>query len=130
MSKAILTRRCPYCQIEAEVTNISVREIPGYKNPLTGKSTAMVERLSCAHEFVDGRFNTDSLYFSNPKPVSSPVQDIEMRRPMPQYHNVMSKPKNGLNLMDVYCFICMIFFAFTVPPLVIVPIIYFIFRMR
>ena len=129
MNKPVLTRRCPYCQGEYEVVGLSVREIPGYKNPITGKSTAMVERLSCAHEYVDGKFNTDSLYFSNPKPAPSPVQDIEMRRPMPHYH-VMGKTKSGLNLMDILCAVCLIFLAFTVPPLVIVPLIYFIFRMR
>lgn len=130
MNKPILTRRCPYCQSEYEIVGISVREIPGYKNPLTGKNTAMVERLACAHEYVDGRFNTDSLYFTNPKPASSPVQDIEMRRPMPQPNYITSRPKSGLNLMDVLCVLCLVFLAFTVPPLVIVPLIYFIFRMR
>jgi hypothetical protein len=127
MSKTKMTRRCPYCQSEVEVTNISVREIPGYKNPLTGKNTAMIERLSCAHEYVDGRFNTDSLYFSNPKSTLSPEQDIEMRGTI---YRMVPKAKSGLNLMDVLCVLCLVFLAFTVPPLVIVPLIYFIFRMR
>jgi hypothetical protein len=126
MTKAI-TRRCPYCQAEAEVTGMSAREIPGYVNPLNGKSTAMVERLSCSHEFVDGKFNMDSLYFSNHRPVQQQEIKIQVQH---QYPVPVQIKRGGLQVMDVLCVVCAVFLLFTVPPLVIIPIVYFALRLR
>ena len=126
MTKAI-TRRCPYCQAEVEVTGMSAREIPGYVNSLTGKSTAMVERLSCSHEFVDGKFNVDSLYFSNPRPVQHPELKIQVQH---QYPVPVQIERGGLRVMDVLCGVCAIFLLFTAPLLVIFPILYFVFRLK
>lgn len=131
MTKSLLTRHCPYCQIEAEVTGMSAREIPGYKNPLTGKSVAMIERLSCSHEYVDGKFNVDSLYFSTPRIQQNPEhQNISTKSPV-KYHFVFEEHKSdgGVKVLDILCAVCLIFLLVTAPPLAIVPAIYFIGRM-
>ncbi len=130
MDKAVMTKRCPYCQDTAEVVNISVREIPGYHNPITGKNTAIVERLSCSHEYVDGRFNVSSIYFTNPTPNSlppMPSQKIELKViPQQQYE---SKRSHGLRFMDLLCMVCLVVLAFTIPILVVLPLTYFICRL-
>jgi hypothetical protein len=108
---------------------MSAREIPGYKNPLTGKSVAMIERLSCSHEYVDGKFNVDSLYFSTPRAPQLPTQNIVLTPQMLRHqYKITVKSNKSIGVMDVLCAVCLIFLVVTVPPLAIVPAIYFIFR--
>lgn len=139
MSKAML-KHCPYCKLEAEVTGMAMRAIMGYKNHLTGKNVAMVEHLSCGHEYVDNKFNVDSLYFTMPNPsgLSRDEKQLEKAKddqlktdiPKPQQHYPVSQPRGGLTVMDIACLICTVFLAFTVPPLVVIPILYFAFRLK
>jgi hypothetical protein len=117
---------------EAEVSGISVREIPGYVNSM-GKNTAMIEKLSCGHEFVDGKFNVDTLYFSAPRQPEKIVAHTSVAPSVPNNEiHYIPRPvkKNGIRVMDVACMICMVFLAFTCPPLVILPALYFIGRIK
>jgi len=128
-----MRRACPYCMTESEITNISVREIPGYQNSLNGKSNAIVEHLSCGHEFVDGKFNVDKIYFS------APTQTMDVKGkpdftinpeyvPAPRVR--YKRQSGGFNFMDLACMICIVFLAFTIPPLTILPVLYFLARIN
>ena len=125
--KHILRRRCPYCGIESKVTHFSVREIPGYHNNLTGKNNAIVEHLACGHEFVDGKFNIEKIYFTAPNKPTAKVQESAEQFP-PVYITYM-KPKT-FNIFDGICALCLLFLAFTMPPLAIFPLFYFICRTK
>jgi len=107
-----------------------VRTIPGYVSPVNGKDSAIVEKLSCGHEYVDGKFNVDALYFSYPKH-PAPGETVNVvpapREYRPRVVYVRQKSTN-VNVMDVLCVISLIFLSFTVPPLVIVPALYFLGR--
>jgi len=147
-----LTRRCPYCRSEQEVIKISARVIPEYKNTLNGKNTAIVETLACKHEFVDGRFNTDSLYHTtqppkqkepqehHPEEIKPPAQDqhlvsnkIEYVHVYHHYDNdnerVPTRGSGGLNIMDVLCMIGTVVIAMTAPVLLIFPLGYLVLRL-
>jgi len=135
--KTTLRRRCPYCQEELEVANYSVREIQGYHNPLTNKNTAIVEKLSCGHEYIDGKFNVDNIYFTNPinktaeilqKTVESIPKEINVN--VNHQYVPIRQGNGGLRIMDMMCLICLVALSFMCPPLVIIPILYFIGRMR
>lgn len=121
-AKTSIRRHCPYCMGDFDVINVSVRSIEGYRNSLTGKNTAIVEHLSCGHEYVDNKFNIDNIYFRNPV-VKEPVREII--RPRYTY-----RKRNGVNLMDICVLVCLVCLAFMVPPLVILPALYYIGRIK
>jgi hypothetical protein len=119
---------------DAGVAGYSVREIVGYRNILTGKNTAIVERLVCGHEFVDGKFNLDCVYHA-----SSAGQRFEVAQPKPvDIHRgdirIHLEPKirkaSGISLMDMACMLCFPVLLFAFPPLVMLPIVYFIARLK
>jgi len=121
--KTTIRRRCPYCMDEFDVINISVRTIEGYHNALTGKNNAIVEHLSCGHEFIDNKFNIDNIYFTNP------VVPKELNKEIIQPRYIY-KERNGVNLMDICVLVCLVCLAFMVPPLVILPVLYFLGRIN
>ena len=132
--KTTIRKRCPYCQIDARVVGYSVRDIPGYKNHLTGKENAIVETLSCGHQYIDNKFDLNSIYFTNPINKTTEIlqKTIDIKeininvnhRIIPDtYHK-----KGGINLLDIICLICLVFLAFACPPLTILPLFYFIGR--
>lgn len=127
----VMSKRCIYCKEEVAVIAISVREIEGYRNALTGKNTAIIEKLSCGHEFVDGKFNIDAVYFSQPK--IKPQSDAERfpQNPVPVHIEVVAPPRksNNVTVMDILCLGCLVLFLVTIPPLAILPIVYFIGRL-
>jgi hypothetical protein len=133
--------------VEVEVSGISVRSIQGYKNPLTGKSTAIIERLACGHEYVDGKFNVsvESLYFIKPvgsiKPAdilkSNLVNPVELKIEKCEiYYDNLYKALSYANpsrrkpfgIMDAIMMVCTVVLAVIYPPLVILPVLYFMFR--
>lgn len=143
-----LTRRCPYCRgEEQEVIKIVAKEIPGYKNVLNGKNTAIIETLTCKHEFVDGRFNTDSLYHTSNSPKQKEQQEYHPEESKPKEHNndvakieyvhvyhhydeqVPARRSGGLNMLDVMCMIGTVVIVMTVPVLLIFPLGYLILRL-
>lgn len=127
----ILTKRCPYCRGEMSIVGMSARDIPGYKNPLTGLSTAMVEKLSCGHEFVDGKFNVDSLYHSNPIPPQEVQDNLMQSVAIHHHHNYKkSKRKGRLTGLDIAVMACSVVLTIMFPPLIVLPILYFLFRMN
>jgi hypothetical protein len=124
------TKRCIYCMQDHEVVNFSVRTIPGYRNNLTGKDTAFVEKLACGHEYVDGKFNVDNLYFSAPRSYEyresdSPGCPVNIT-PIPR-RNYKRKSHGG---MDGACMVSMVILGFLCPPLLIVPALYFWGRLK
>ena len=128
-----MTKKCTYCMCESEVVGISVRTIPGYKNAITGKDTAMVEKLSCGHEFIDGKFNTDNLYYTAPAPVENLTRKVEelnktIAQPIRFEYHYPARRSGGVNTMDIAVVICLPVLALMCPPLVILPILYFIGR--
>ena len=121
-----ISRKCPHCWGEFDVISVSVRTIEGYVNPLTGKNAAFVEHLSCGHEFVDGKFNVDAIYFTNPKPMIP-----EYKASVVNYVPITYTPykrKTGVNVMDVCVLCCMGFLVVAFPPLVLLPALYYIGR--
>ena len=132
--RTTIKKRCVYCMGDMEVINYAIREIPGYRNPLTGKNTAFIEKLSCGHELIDNKFNLDSIYFTNPenKSIEKLQKTINIKevninvnhRIIPDtYHK-----KNKITLLDISCMVCLVFLVFACPPLTILPLFYFIGR--
>ena len=148
-----LTKRCPYCRSEQEVIKMSARTIPDYKNLLNGKNTAIIETLACQHSFIDGRFDTNSLYGTSEPPKQKEPQEHhpEVIQPKPEVHNndvakieyvhiyhhydhekdvrVPKKGSGGLNMMDVMCMIGTVVIAITAPVLLVFPLGYLILRL-
>jgi len=122
-TKTSIRRRCPYCMDEFEVVHISARSIEGYCNHITGKNTAIVEHLSCGHEYVDNRFNVDAIYFHNPETKCLEPKFRERVAYVPY-------KRKGMNAMDVCVLGCMVCLAVMFPPLIVLPVLYFSGRLN
>lgn len=121
-----VTKKCPYCMEDVEVVNFSYRTIKGYVNPVNMKNVAFIEHLGCGHEFVDGKFNIDKLYFTEP------IRDTQSRQVMPikqtRYENRIVYKKSGFNHWDAFMMICLVVNLCTAPVFAVLPVLYFIGR--
>ena len=122
-----MTSKCPYCQVEVSIVNFSYRAIPGYTNPVTQKNVAFIEHLACGHEFVDGKFNVDKLFFSAP---SIPAAASTTNNATKVFHTLPKyvRPRQSINIWDFINAACLIVNVLTCPILAVFPIVYFLNR--